>query len=495
MYRVLAALLCLAGCGPERTPNGTLADPILGSLAPVCTTDSEIPAVLDCAFTSETAGHGTVEYWLVEEPSVVKSTPSGPTGTEHDLSVLGLKAGRTYEYRAVLTTETGTRTASPVAAHQVPEVPSDFADLNLSVRDPERSQLAGGFLIVAIAHITDGRFSEVIIVDGDGDVVWWVRSIPDGLSISPTLSADGQYIRFLTSDQLWEDDLATVTRYRLDGREASLQTRALLGHHAMIDNSDDTLSWLSFTYATVDARDWAGDAIRTVAEGSGDETEPVLEFNWFDAYGAPPWEDVPGQSDPVRYGEGIEWTHSNSLMAVDDDYFYVSAKNLDKLIKVDRSDGSIEWQMNGLVADPAIPHFTHPDGGEVWRSVSDLDLWSHSHMSHLWDGGMVVFDNGDLSNDPNFSRAVEYSFDEQALTVEQVWEYVEPARGHTGAMGDVRKLESGNYVIAWSSLEYVNEVTPEGDTVWQLEMSGVGTFGRVIPLEGIYPPVVRLDGR
>ena len=53
--------------------------------------------------------------------------------------------------------------------------------------------------------------------------------------------------------------------------------------------------------------------------------------------------------------------------------------------------------------------FTNPDGTPVWRGLSDVDLWSHAHMSHLWDGGLAVFDNGFFNGD--VSRAVEYAYD------------------------------------------------------------------------------------
>ncbi len=487
--RVIIVAAALSACsapsenGPDETPGTT--DPPSSPAAlqsPTCAVHTVVPAIFDCTWTTVSPATGFVEYWLEDEPEVVRSTPRGLDGTSHDVAVLGLKAGRTYQYRAVVE-GAGGRSESTTATHVVPDVPAGFADLTLTEYDPERSLIASGYLLLAVVHIQGARrFTEVLILDGEADPVWWVESVDNGLSATPTLSRDGRSVRFLTTDQTWDTDLGTITRISLDGDEVE-ETRAMLGHHAMIENSDGTLTWISFDYATIDGVDWAADALRTAPEGIGDEHVPIVEFAWFDAYPEDPWEDVPGQDDEVRYGTGIEWTHTNSLMAIDDEFFYLNAKNVDAILKVDRSDGSIVWQLNGPYGD-----FTHPNGSAVWRAYGDLDLFSHAHMSHLWDGGMVVFDNGDLSHDPPVSRAVEYVFDEDAFTVEQVWEYVEPDLKFTGAMGDVRKLDNGNYIIAWSSLEYIHEVTPDGDTVWQIEMSGVGTFARVVHLTDIYPP-------
>jgi len=478
-------LALLAACrGPEGgVDDSSPTTPVTGTLLdPVCSGNPVVPAVLDCTWTTAVSGAGFVESWLEDDPGVVRSTPRGPEGTTHDVAVMGLKAGRTYAYRAVVEGADGRREGL-VSTHLVPEVPPDFAELTLTAHDPAKSQIANGYVLLSVVHMKSSpRFTEVLILDGDADPVWWVRSVDNGLVGTPQLTRDGRSVVFLTTDQLWATDLGTITRVSLDGDEV-VDTRAMLGHHAMIENSDGTFTWISFDYANIDGVDWASDALRTAPEGIGTDYVPTIEFAWFDAYPEDPWEDVPGQTDQVRWGTGIEWTHTNSLMAIDDDDFYVSAKNIDAILKVDRSDGSIVWQLNGRNGD-----FTHPDGSAVWRAVNDLDLFSHSHMSHLWDGGMVVFDNGDLSHNPPFSRAVEYEFDEDARTVEQVWQYVDPQHRWTGAMGDVRKLDNGNYLIAWSSLEYVNEVTPEGETVWQIEMSDVGTFARVVPMADIYPP-------
>ncbi len=472
-------LLLAFGCSPDAPALPDPTTPPIGTapLTATCAENPVIPAVQDCVFTSPAAGAGHVDVWLADAPEVIRSTPAGPIGTAHDVAVLGLKAGREYGWRAVVDSD-GERAESPDGVFTVPSVPPEFPAFTLEVTD-DRSETAEGYVMLAAAVLTSDRFTAHAILDGDGDYVWWSRTEQFGLGISPRFSRDGTSLRWLESDMRWESDIGVLRRLSLDGDE-STETRALLGHHASWENADGTLTWLGFEYRTFDGVDWASDVLRTAPEGTPDGVDPTQEFSWFDAYPVDPFESVPGQ-DFVSLGDGVEWTHSNSLMALDDDHFYVMSKILDCLLKIDRSTGQIVWQLGGRYGD-----FTHPGGTSVWRSAVDNDLFSHSHMSHVWDGGLAVFDNADHTG--KRTRAVVYDVDEDARTVEEVWSYVEPDELHTGSMGDVRLLDGGNYLIGWSSLGYISEVTPDGDVVWRVRMDLEGHIGRITPLTDLYAP-------
>lgn len=476
---VLGALLaCVAS---TETPGGQPPTGTSGAVAGSCAPSAVIPAVLVCSFTSTRPGAGSVETWLADDPERISATPDGPTGTAHERSVLGLKAGRTYEYRLVVD-DGSTRWVGPGGSHTVADVPAEFPRLTLEVEDA-RSETAGGYVLFAAAILTADRFTALAIVDGEGDYVWWYATPMNVLAISPAFTFDQRAIRVLQTDMEWEADIGTVRRIPLDGSDA-VETRALLGHHTVVENIDGTWSWLGFDYQTFDGMEWASDAIRTAPEGTVEGEEPTQEFSWFDAYPVPPFSN-PGTIDLVSIGDAPEFTHSNSLMAIDDGHFYVMSKLLDTLIKVDRQTGAIVWELGGRYSD-----FTHPGGGDPWRSAADNDWFSGSHMSDVWEGGMLVFDNADYTDHP--TRAVEYAIDEERLEAEEVWEFVEPDGLKTGSMGDVRRLDGGNVLIEWSSLGYISEVTPTGEVVWRVRMDLPGHFGRITPLSDLYnPPVPR----
>ncbi|MEQ1502889.1 MAG: aryl-sulfate sulfotransferase [Myxococcota bacterium] len=463
--------LTWVGCGPEPSAPPTVS--FGAPFEPECAPNPAVPTVLDCRWTSAASGAGWVEYW--RDGEAVRSTAHGPPGTAHDLAVLGLKAGASYHVRAVVS-DGEARVEGPVITHVVPDVPPEFPVLSPESVDPARSELVGGYVLTSLVLPADPPYSVVVIVDSDGDYVWWTRTDGNRLVIAPKLARDGRSVWFLATDIAWEEDVGQIYRVALDGDSAST-TRALLGHHAMLENADGSLTWIGFEYRTVDGTDWAADVLRTGPEGSDGSTAPTQEFSWLDAYSVDPWVPDPNGAS-VSLGDGVEWTHSNSLMAIDDDSFYVMSRLLDCVIRVDRASGRIVWQLGGQYSD-----FTHPDGTSVWRTLRDNDLFSHAHMSDLWDGGMVVFDNGSYHAAPPRSRAVEYRWDESARTVEEVWSFDEPDGGYTGSMGDVRRLAGGNTLIAWSSLAWMNEVTPEGETVWALRMpAGAAIVGRVTPL-------------
>ena len=64
------------------------------------------------------------------------------------------------------------------------------------------------------------------------------------------------------------------------------------------------------------------------------------------------------------------------------------------------------------------------------------------------NGDITLFDNGNQHN-PNYSRAVEYSLDEQSKTATMVWQYRHNPDIYSYAMGSVQKLANGNTFIGW----------------------------------------------
>jgi hypothetical protein len=86
------------------------------------------------------------------------------------------------------------------------------------------------------------------------------------------------------------------------------------------------------------------------------------------------------------------------------------------------------------------------------------------HMPTLLDNGhLLVFDNG---TDRTFSRVIEVD----PVTLEVTWEYRAdpPESFHTKWRGSSQRLANGNTLICESDKGHVFEVTPEGDTVWEL---------------------------
>ena len=101
----------------------------------------------------------------------------------------------------------------------------------------------------------------------------------------------------------------------------------------------------------------------------------------------------------------------------------------------------------------------------------------------------MVFDNG-VYNGPgggSLSRIVEYAYDEQAMTVEEVWSYPEPSGDSTNLMGDAKKLENGHVLASWADIGIFQEIDPATDTpVWTADIkNGQGLVTRLSPMDAL----------
>lgn len=491
--RFVVMLVLAAGCGTSPNPSGTKDSSSLtgtqgtATLTDVsCALNAAVPTALNCTLNSSVSGTAHIETWLGDEDAA--STPEGADSTEHALSAIGLLPGQTWNYRVVVTTADGTA-ESDVGVVETPRPPDLLPALTVVHSDPSQSEAANGFVVTAMISFQNKRATPVII-DGDGRYRWWYE-IPDPsegspLTVTTRMSRDGKSVIFLTTDFDQDFDIGTVYRVSLDGTEVST-TRVTLGHHDFVEHADGTIAAITAEYRIIDDETWSSDKIEIFAEGDNSGTVLTKIYSWFDQYGMEPFR-IDDHQNNYTFGEvAVDWTHSNSLMFIDDGHYYVMSKYFDNVIKVDLQ-GNVIWDLGGPFSD-----FTNPDGSSVWNSLSDYTLFSHAHMSHLWSDGMAVFDNGyhDLDGS-ELSRAVEYSWDDQAMTVEEVWAFDEPGGRFTGLPGDVRKLNNGSFLIGWGQLAYISEVTQAKEVVWQLDVpSNNGNIfnTRMVFIDDLYAPV------
>jgi hypothetical protein len=119
--------------------------------------------------------------------------------------------------------------------------------------------------------------------------------------------------------------------------------------------------------------------------------------------------------------------------------------------------------------------------GGTFKFVDDpLNGFCGSHQAE-WtaENRVLLFDNGhpkrcgETEKKRDYSRAVEYQLDFEAMTATKVWSY-ERKDIHGKIAGGATRLSNGNTIIAWSAhsknLETApsfTEVTPQGEVVWE----------------------------
>jgi hypothetical protein len=165
-------------------------------------------------------------------------------------------------------------------------------------------------------------------------------------------------------------------------------------------------------------------------------------------------------------GANVDYIHCNAITLDEDGNYIISARHLDRIIKIDRNSGGILWQWGG----ERSRHNDFTFVGDDWNGFTGF---SHQHaIRYLGDNRFLMFDNGNLK-DIQASRAVEYELNQDSLLARRVWQYAPEPVVYSSAMGCAQRLGNGNTMIGWGQNESAltaREVNPAGQVVWELSL-------------------------
>ncbi len=461
------ALISLAACtgsdgndtSTDETDTGdtdtTSVDGAVSNLTIVLNTT--VPGVARATFDTDVEGDAVV---LFGTPGEMQHRAPVSTGTSHDVLLLGAPSGAPLAVQVEFTVS-GATELSNVVEETVPVLQGGLPNFSLDEWNPELACDEQSFVL--FSYLGQSA-SGVGILNRAGDYVW---SMPNDVANTLVARArpgrDGDSLLWNLADEDRIDDVATVRRLSLEGGMLS-ETRTLNGHHDFIELPEGGFGWLGYDFrdTDIDLQTFpvAVDTLHEDAEGVSDETNTLTLFNMFDDY---PW-DIWYVGDDMNQGVFLpgynEFSHGNSLMYREsDDSYFMMFRWLDALVKVDRATGAFEWQMGGR-------------DNEFTSTGGDADFFNHAHMSEIWDGGMLVFDNQDPAVMP--SRLVEYTIDEPNRTITKVWEY--NSDRNEALLGDVRRVPidgCDNIIVSWSAQARIAELTRDGETVWEVS-GGIG---------------------
>ena len=483
MILLFAVLAC--GGGDKPSPDGP-AD----TQAPTPVTGTDALAA-SAAPSAEVPTTWWVTWDAPEGTSVVRYGTDGldrqtePGDPSAGIPLVALPGGSTWQWQAVTTATDGTEHTSAVGTLEV-QAPPEFAPtLVIDHVDPARSAMAD---LAVFAGWTDylgelrstGGTMSLHAGSGGAPLWWW--SLPVGAVPLSPWTGDGD----LWFDVYGVDDLdvvdAALHRMSLDGTAHDVFD-AGVAHHVILPLGTDRFAWLYPFLRPLEVGWGQTDGVQVAPLA-----DPGAVVSLFDSYDTLdiPFEPPCGHVfTPWRRGDKypvFEWTHGNSLVHLpDSDRLLFYTRWTDTLYALDAATGALEWQMGGRHSD-----FTLADGSPLYTAATDSRPWSHAHVSDAWEGGALLFDNGD-HYDPPVSGVVEIAWDEEARTVEEVWRYTRPDGEFLFTLGDARRLPNGNVLIAWTAEGRLTEVTREGEVVWEahsepaLQVSRV----RVVPLDGV----------
>lgn len=487
---MLPLLLAMACVAPDPGSSTLDTDPLDTSadtgtpyheeveLSPTTTTQPDFGGLVRVSWEAGTAGESWVEYGL--DGVLDQRTPSyDELHSVHEVVLLGLKLGREYDYRVCTLTDAGELLVSEVGIIDVPPPPSELIPAALQVH---ASQAHQGYVIVP--QVSPGG-TWITILDADGDYVWVWRGEPGATILELELHPDGHTLLYEQQHVDQEVDRGEVGELPLDGQGKIVHTRTYQGHHAFAQLPDGSFGRLSMEQQEleIDGKSHVvtGDRIIEVEHGNQDLSQYEVAFDFFEDYPVEPGPEILEEGEWV---EGADWTHANSLAYLpaqgeepdpQGGFYYLGARNLDTILKIDRRTSELVWQMGG----------DHSD-----FSMSPGTAWTHGHFSELWDDGVLLMDNG-LGGDT--SRVVEYHWDDVIHRVDAVWEYEHPDGLWISFLGDARRLPSDHVLVSWTSAGTLEEVSRDGEVLWQVQLDVGGTWGRVLWVPDLYDPL-GLDG-
>ena len=440
---VLPLIVLLSACGDDFQVTATL--------------DEDMPTWVHLSWATRDPGLSWVEFGPTRQREYATPVSSEPS-TQHEFILKGLPVLADGYYRAV--TQVGDDELVTTGRVETGGRASSLPDFELRVNDSDRLAEANFLLFSAT-----GTFSALCAVDREGRWVWY-RARGEGEQVVE-LEFDEQTpdaFLFNTFSTDHTVDEGYVLRQSFDG-SVDDEIRTELAHHAFTQLTGGDLA-----YVAIDIRDWydeelgeevpvVGDAVVVVpAEG-----EPWVLFSTWD------WREPVKHErwDGGFYPQGYDWSHGNSLRYYEDsDTLLMSFRNLETIIELDASTGEVlrEFGAYGYGFAEGTRPFLYPhDPG--WTSEGNLTVVST-------DEETVV---------------MEYEVDDEAGLLTEVWSVGDGEAHQVLAQGMMQELDNGNRFISWGSAGLLQEVTADGQVVWELATEVGWIFGSVVLLDTFYP--------
>lgn len=535
----------LVGCNSDVTPQV------------VDLPDTEAPIVSDVSLVQNpnpTVPLAAVLSLTTSEPSVLTvgfddgdRVWSQSFGTDHAVNhvvpLIGMKANRSHTISVTVTDAAGNSTTAAAGEFTTPELPEIFPRPQVVVNESDRTE-PGVNLFTITQRFGPGTpeegYSPALMVDNEGEVLWYYYLPGERVHEIQRLSnGNFMYEVWPGTGGMVEIDLLgnVVNRWHFntakEPAEGSIAVATDSLHHDMLELPNGNLLIMStearvFENWYTSSRD--ANAPRQTATLIGDvivemtwDGEIVNEWKLFDmidpyriAHGSLRTDFWRLHYEGLVEGDVYDWSHGNAIIYEEDDHsFVISMPYQNAVAKVDMATSEIKW----ILGTPQ--GWQEPWSEKLLTPVGDVE-WSYGHhaITASGRGTYLLFDNGLARAMPfdagmpladSYSRAVEYSVNEETMEVSQVWEYgPEQERFYGRYLGDVDWLPQTSNVLInvggretnaegenvptptaqrWSSfLEVTSTDAPEKVWEMQLKEDGVGwSVYRVERVSGVYP--------
>jgi hypothetical protein len=347
----------------------------------------------------------------------------------HRTLLLGMKPSHTYHFRISASDGNTTRVSDDHVLTTGPLPRSLVPFKGMTVNDDAARE--PGFIV--LSYWSGNGAAVPFIIDPDGDIVWWYTASFVGVAHA-VMSATGKNLWLVhTSDGHTSVEGAPLERVTLDTLEVQTYPDTV-GSHDITPVTGETMAYVDYGLPVCDA------VVEIDPSGATHEVfESQTVFPTARCHG-----------NAVRYSTSRDaYTYS--------DRFY-------DILMLDRG-GNVLWSLADVVSG----------GNTAWGGSQ------HGHQ--LLDDSILVFANQGAGD--SASRVVEY-----ALTGEERSHY--DGRHFSYQMGDVQRLPGGNTLVTYSNDSVIQEVTPAGDVVMQLDGGG-SRFGYSLWRPTLYGPPPNIE--
>ncbi len=444
----MTPLLLLLACTPDVVVT-VAADPALPSVAIV-------------SWTSADPVRGSVR--LERDGEVIATAPSDQAlRTEHSVRVVGLRHGVEHTLVPLELAEDGGETAGEPVTWRAPQAPADLPLFQVPLTSQE---LAPGYVAL---HTLDRDRDAVVIVDRDGEVVWY-QFVEEGLAVlSVALGRDGRSLWYATHATDYVTTGATIHHVALDGSSHETWSQDLT-HSGVVELPEGGFGSLRKGYADHDDGVLIWDEIWETTP----DTEERLVFSFEQAFEPERFCYHYDLLIPTDSGEQLyyDWTHANSLVLSEDEAAWILlVRHYDAVLRIDRATGAVAWVFGGphsdLVVEPGEPPF------------------DHGHMSWTDGGELLIFDNGN-HREPPASRVVGYQLDEEAGSASRSFSWSPDDEAFSEWLGDAVATPQGTVLSSWTTEGQVFEVSRDGELLWELDSEAFTGTGRVLWLPDLH---------
>jgi hypothetical protein len=388
--------------------------------------------------------YGTrVEYWSSGGPRLRVTSDEGQTS--HDLVLARLRPATTYQFEVHPSGPAGDGT--PVTGSFTTDpLPEGLAVLEFTTEGTPSEPLT---VLETVAH--GGGDRGVVIVDADGQIVWYLEEGPVG---GTARRANGNLIIGYGNYGIVEvtpagEVVAELPQQYRPEREA---------HHDVITTPWNTVLFIAYDTREFDGRTVSGEAIWEWNPDNG-----ALERRWSS------WDHMSPATDWGVASNDNDWLHANSISIAPGGNILMSMRFIDQVISISPDYSTLEWRLGGINADVVV------SGDDVFtgqHTASELPAVNGRRR-------VLLFDNGPIGR--GFSRAQELELDLEGGTATTVWQFRPTPDNFSFITSLARRMANGNTFVAFGAGPGVlasfgpveaMEVDAAGDVQFRLEIGG-----------------------